>query len=71
MLEPATKLKSYRFDQLAQQITDRVSPSEADVERYVGLEHLDPNSLRIRRWGEPSDVAHPVPWTQVCLTRRA
>ncbi len=46
-----------RFDQIATQITDRVdNPSEAGVERYVGLEHLDPNSLRIRRWGEPSDV---------------
>jgi restriction endonuclease S subunit len=31
-------------------------PAEADVERYVGLEHLDPDSLRIRRWGDPSEV---------------
>lgn len=46
-----------RFDQMATQITDRVdNPAEAGVERYVGLEHLDPDSLRIRRWGEPSDV---------------
>lgn len=46
-----------RFDQIATQITDRVdNPAEAGVERYVGLEHLDPDSLRIRRWGEPTDV---------------
>lgn len=46
-----------RFDQIATQINDRVdNPAEAGVERYVGLEHLDPDSLRIRRWGEPSDV---------------
>nr|WP_242467248.1 restriction endonuclease subunit S [Ectothiorhodospira shaposhnikovii] len=26
------------------------------MEHYVGLEHLDPDSLRIRRWGSPDDV---------------
>lgn len=46
-----------RFDEIAKQVNDRVdNPAEADVERYVGLEHLDPDSLRIRRWGEPTDV---------------
>lgn len=46
-----------RFDQIATQINDRVdNPAESGVDRYVGLEHLDPDSLRIRRWGEPTDV---------------
>ena len=46
-----------RFDQMATQVNDRVdNPAEAGVEFYVGLEHLDPDSLRIRRWGEPTDV---------------
>src|SRR5690348_6562440 len=46
-----------RFDQMADSITDRVdNPSEAGVEYYVGLEHLDPDSLNIRRWGTPNDV---------------
>lgn len=26
------------------------------VDHYVGLEHLDSNSLKIRRWGSPDDV---------------
>lgn len=56
MLERPSKLVSYRFDQLADQINQRVMPDEADVERYVGLEHLDPDSLRIRRWGDTSEV---------------
>ena len=56
MLEHPSELKSYRFDQMADQINDRVEPKRADVERYVGLEHLDPDSLRIRRWGDPSEV---------------
>ncbi|GAB1480061.1 hypothetical protein MASR2M74_26330 [Paracoccaceae bacterium] len=46
-----------RSDQIATQINDRVeNPAEAGGESYVGLEHLDPDSLRIRRWGEPTDV---------------
>ena len=57
MPEPATKLTTYRFDQMAKQINDRVdNPAESGVERYVGLEHLDADSLRIRRWGDITDV---------------
>jgi restriction endonuclease S subunit len=45
------------FGEMAEIIGDRVdNPSEAGVERYVGLEHLDPESLRIRRWGTPDQV---------------
>lgn len=50
--------RSVRFDEMAESITERVDdPSEAGVNFYVGLEHLDPDSLRIRRWGTPEDVA--------------
>jgi len=42
---------------MAESISDRVdNPSEANVSYYVGLEHLDPDSLKIRRWGTPDDV---------------
>lgn len=44
------------FSQIAANITVRVEPSDTDLERYVGLEHLDPESLKLRRWGSPSDV---------------
>lgn len=59
MLEvtPKVKWKIVRFDQMAEMANDRIdNPSEANVDRYVGLEHLDSDSLRIRRWGSPSDV---------------
>lgn len=46
----------YRFDQIADNITVRVEPADTDLERYVGLEHLDPESLKLRRWGSPADV---------------
>jgi type I restriction enzyme, S subunit len=49
--------RSWRFDQMAYMVNDRIDdPSEANVEHYVGLEHLDSDSLTIRRWGSPSDV---------------
>lgn len=46
-----------RFDAMAENVNDRVDdPAEAGVEYYVGLEHLEPESLKIRRWGKPTDV---------------
>lgn len=46
-----------KFGEIAENIQDRVDdPSSAGVERYVGLEHLDPGTLKIRRWGAPADV---------------
>lgn len=59
MLEitPKVKWKVVRFDQMAVMVNDRIdNPSEANVDRYIGLEHLDSDSLTIRRWGSPSDV---------------
>lgn len=50
--------QKWRFDQMAMSVKDRVDdPSEAAVEHYIGLEHLDSDSLKIRRWGSPDDVS--------------
>src|SRR5438309_7710864 len=47
----------HRFDEMAVIVNDRVDdPSKAGVDRYVGLEHLDSDSLAIRRWGSPDEV---------------
>jgi type I restriction enzyme S subunit len=49
--------RRFRFDEMATIVNDRVDdPSQANVDHYVGLEHLDSDSLRIRRWGSPADV---------------
>jgi restriction endonuclease S subunit len=45
-----------KFGEIAKNISKRVEPSETDLEVYVGLEHLDPQSLRITRRGVPADV---------------
>jgi len=52
-----TGLKIWRFDQMATNVNVRIdNPSESGLEHYVGLEHLDSDSLKIRRWGTPNDV---------------
>lgn len=47
---------TYRFDQIAQNVSERIEPADAETDIYVGLEHLDPESLHLRRWGTPADV---------------
>ncbi len=44
------------FGEFAESIGERVEPKDAQEEIYVGLEHLDPQCLHIRRWGQGSDV---------------
>ena len=54
-LKPGWKV--WRFDQMATNVNVRIdNPSESGMEHYVGLEHLDADSLKIRRWGSPNDV---------------
>lgn len=49
--------KTYRFDQLAQKVSETVDPKTTDLEIYVGLEHLDRESIHLKRKGVPSDVS--------------
>lgn len=46
-----------KFGEMAEQVNERVDdPKKAGASVYVGLEHLDSDSLKIRRWGSPDDV---------------
>lgn len=51
-----THWKKYRFDEMVQNIAERVEPSQTDLDVYVGLEHIDPDCLHLSRRGHPSDV---------------
>ena len=54
---PKPGWKAWRFDQMATNVNVRIdNPSESGMEHYIGLEHLDADSLKIRRWGTPNDV---------------
>ncbi len=44
-------MNSYRFEQIAINCKEKRKPTEADMTTYIGLEHLDSGSLKIRRWG--------------------
>lgn len=45
-----------KFGDVAECVTDRVDdPALSGHDRYIGLEHLDADSLSVRRWGNPAD----------------
>ena len=47
---------NHRFDEIAFSISEKVDPTNTDLEIYVGLEHLDPESIHIKRYGQQGDV---------------
>lgn len=53
-LKPGWKI--VKFGDIAQNVAVRIDPADAMTDVYVGLEHLDPESLHLRQWGHPSDV---------------
>lgn len=48
--------ETFKFEEIAQKISKTVRPDEAEVDIYVGLEHIDGEDIHIRRKGVPSDV---------------
>jgi restriction endonuclease S subunit len=48
--------ETVRFDKIAINISERVEPKKTELTTYVGLEHLDADSLKIERTGTPDDV---------------
>lgn len=48
-------MAKYRFDQIAINSTEKKKPVEEDRFTYLGLEHLDPGTLKVTRFG--SEVA--------------
>ena len=40
-----------KFGNVVRLVTDRCDPVVDGIERYIGLEHIEPEDLRIRRWG--------------------
>jgi type I restriction enzyme, S subunit len=48
--------KHVKFGDIVENVSVRVNPADAKTDVYVGFEHLDPETLHLRRWGHPSDV---------------
>lgn len=53
-LKPGWKM--VKFGDVVHNITQRIDPADAQTDVYVGLEHLEPDTLHLRQWGHPSDV---------------
>ncbi len=49
--------KLYPFEKIAKRISESIDPKKTDLQVYIGLEHLDSESVHIRRHGVPSDVS--------------
>lgn len=52
-----SKWVSHPFEQIATRIAESVDPNKTDLEVYIGLEHLDAETVHIRRHGTPADVS--------------
>lgn len=45
-----------KFGDVVHNIAQRIDPADAQTDVYIGLEHLEPDTLHLRQWGHPSDV---------------
>ena len=48
--------QKYRFEQIAKSISERIDPNNTNLEIYIGLEHIDAESIHIKRTGTRDDV---------------
>lgn len=54
VLKPGWKI--VKFGDIAENVAVRVDPAEVETDVYVGLEHLDTETIHLKKWGHPSDV---------------
>lgn len=47
----------FRFEDIVKRISESVDPNTTTLEKYVGLEHIDPENIHIKRFGTPDDVS--------------
>lgn len=52
---PSPGWRIVRFGDVVRNVNVTVDPEESGLDRYVGLDHLDPESLHIKRWGPVAD----------------
>jgi len=51
-----SKWKTYKFSDLVENIVEKVVPIGSGLKHYIGLEHLDSGSLKIRRFGDTDSL---------------
>jgi type I restriction enzyme S subunit len=56
LLKSKAEWSRVRFGEVVENVNETESvPTEAGLERFIGLEHLEPGSLQIRTWGNVAD----------------
>lgn len=51
-----SKWEMHKFSDFVENIVEKVVPKDSGLEHYIGLEHLDSGSLKIKRFGETSSL---------------
>ena len=49
--------ETFRFEEIAKKISETLDPNTTTLQAYVGLGHIDPEDIHIRRFGSPDDVS--------------
>src|SRR5271157_1115786 len=52
-----SKWESFRFEEIANRISEPVDPNTTKLNIYIGLEHIDAENIHIKRFGSPDDVS--------------
>ena len=64
LLNNGTKCTRVRFGDVVENVNETESnPAEARIDRFIGLEHLEPGSLHVATWG---NVADGTTFTRCC-----
>ncbi|MEW6198005.1 MAG: hypothetical protein AB1601_04995 [Planctomycetota bacterium] len=50
-----TRWKKVRFGDVVDNLNETCDPKDAGLERFIGLEHLEPGSLHVHTWGNVAD----------------
>ena len=50
-----SKWQRVRFGDVVANLNETCDPLQSGIERFIGLDHLEPGSLHIRTWGDVSD----------------
>ncbi|MXV51520.1 hypothetical protein GS399_11110 [Pedobacter sp. HMF7647] len=50
------KWVKWKFSDLVENIVEKVVPQDSGLEHYIGLEHLDSGSLKIKRFGKTASL---------------
>jgi type I restriction enzyme, S subunit len=50
-----SKWHRVRFGDVVENVNETCNPTEAGIERFIGLEHLEPGALHVRAWGSVAD----------------